>query len=271
MNHGSVHLVASDLDDTFLTWPHDISATNAAAVREAADAGLPIIFATGRPLRWLEHITPILAAQPIVIVSNGAAVINVCTGEHLHSWALPMDVVAHVCHDLRAALPKVQFGIEYGTHFAAESGFERNAPVKELLQSSNLDVLLADPAPAMKLLVKHIGVPTDRLAELAGPIIDQRLTMTVSWMSDDGMLEIAAPGVSKRHALEVVAADLGIDPADIAAFGDMPNDLEMLQWVGHPHVMPNAHPSLLAAGLPVLTPPSEDAVGRKIREYVAAR
>jgi phosphoserine phosphatase len=36
-----------------------------------------------------------------------------------------------------------------------------------------------------------------------------------------------------------------VDAADVVAFGDMPNDLEMLRWAGHGVAMGNAHPALL--------------------------
>ena len=36
----------------------------------------------------------------------------------------------------------------------------------------------------------------------------------------------------------------GISREDIIAFGDMPNDLEMLEWAGCGVAMGNAHPAL---------------------------
>ena len=45
--------------------------------------------------------------------------------------------------------------------------------------------------------------------------------------------------------LAEVARDLEVDAADVVAFGDMPNDLEMLVWAGHGVAMGNAHPALL--------------------------
>jgi hypothetical protein len=52
-----------------------------------------------------------------------------------------------------------------------------------------------------------------------------------------------APGVSKGHALQLVLDELAIDTADCLAFGDGQNDIELLQTVGHPRVMANAHPA----------------------------
>jgi hydroxymethylpyrimidine pyrophosphatase-like HAD family hydrolase len=56
-----------------------------------------------------------------------------------------------------------------------------------------------------------------------------------------------APGVSKGHALQLVLDELAIDTADCLAFGDGQNDIELLQTVGHPRVMANAHPLGIAA------------------------
>jgi hydroxymethylpyrimidine pyrophosphatase-like HAD family hydrolase len=42
-----------------------------------------------------------------------------------------------------------------------------------------------------------------------------------------------------------VARRLEVAAADVVAFGDMPNDLEMLRWAGHGVAMGNAHPALL--------------------------
>jgi hydroxymethylpyrimidine pyrophosphatase-like HAD family hydrolase len=61
--------------------------------------------------------------------------------------------------------------------------------------------------------------------------------------SADNCLEVMAPGVSKGHALQLVLDELAIDTADCLAFGDGQNDIELLQTVGHPRVMANAHPA----------------------------
>jgi hydroxymethylpyrimidine pyrophosphatase-like HAD family hydrolase len=45
----------------------------------------------------------------------------------------------------------------------------------------------------------------------------------------------------------VVAEALGVDPAEVLVFGDMPNDLPMFAWAGWSRVaVANAHPTVLA-------------------------
>ena len=63
------------------------------------------------------------------------------------------------------------------------------------------------------------------------------------------MLELSLPGVNKAVTLAEYAKSLGIDAADVVAFGDMPNDIEMLRWAGHGYGMASGHPeAILAAG-----------------------
>ena len=59
--------------------------------------------------------------------------------------------------------------------------------------------------------------------------------------------------MDKGTGLAVVAEAVGVDPADVLVFGDMPNDLPMFAWAGWSRVaVANAHPSLLAVADEVL-------------------
>lgn len=53
--------------------------------------------------------------------------------------------------------------------------------------------------------------------------------------------------MDKATGLSVVAQSLGVDPAEVLVFGDMPNDLPMFEWAGWGRVaVANAHPQLRA-------------------------
>ena len=75
--------------------------------------------------------------------------------------------------------------------------------------------------------------------------------VTTTWSSTFALVEISAAGVTKATTLARVAAEIGIGAADVVAFGDMPNDLPMLEWAGTSYAMANAHESVrdLAAHL----------------------
>ena len=57
-----------------------------------------------------------------------------------------------------------------------------------------------------------------------------------------GAIDIVNPEVNKATALAFMADQLHIAPEDIMAFGDGLNDLEMLEYVGHPVAMTNSDP-----------------------------
>jgi hydroxymethylpyrimidine pyrophosphatase-like HAD family hydrolase len=58
------------------------------------------------------------------------------------------------------------------------------------------------------------------------------------------LLEIGAPGVSKRTAIQTLAADLRISAEDCVAAGDAENDLEMLAWAGVALTVASATPEV---------------------------
>jgi hypothetical protein len=73
--------------------------------------------------------------------------------------------------------------------------------------------------------------------------------------------------VDKGTGLAVVAAALGIEPADVLVFGDMPNDVPMLRWAGHGVAMANAHPDALAAADEVTASHAEDGVAQVLERW----
>jgi hydroxymethylpyrimidine pyrophosphatase-like HAD family hydrolase len=60
------------------------------------------------------------------------------------------------------------------------------------------------------------------------------------------LVEISAAGVTKAYALAALCEEIGVDPTRVVAFGDMPNDIPMLEWAGHAVAVANAHPDVIA-------------------------
>ena len=61
----------------------------------------------------------------------------------------------------------------------------------------------------------------------------------------------------------------GIDPSDVLAFGDRPNDLAMLQWAGHSVAVANAHPEVLGVADEVTASNDEGGVARVLERLLA--
>ena len=255
-------LIVTDLDGTFVDINGAVSEVNRAALELAADRGVPVVVATGRPSRWLSVLDDLPGIHPEVVVSNGAGIFHLGQRRHTAVFGLDPLVAVAVAADLREAIPGLNFALEWGEHFGSEPGLRQErgdwlvvAPLEELAQR---------PEPVLKLLAFHDLHGSDELAERARDVVGDRLTMTHSHLGEYGLLEISAPGVTKASGLTALCLLLGIESAQVAAFGDMPNDLPMLAWAGSGYAIAQGHPLLLTSGFAQTDGPQDEAVGRMI-------
>ena len=119
------------------------------------------------------------------------------------------------------------------------------------------------------MLVQSQAVMPDDLLDLVRTEVGDTLTATHSQTRDFGLVEISAAGVTKASMLRRYCARLGIDRGQVAGFGDMPNDVDMLSWAGMPHVVANAHPAVRALEFPVVPGNHESGVGRTILGWLS--
>ena len=96
------------------------------------------------------------------------------------------------------------------------------------------------------LLIRNTDYSAPELYELVAPHIDPELAH-LTYSMQEGILEVAAPNVTKRRGVEWLAEHTGVAQQETIAFGDMPNDIEMLRWAGCGVAMENAHPEVKAA------------------------
>jgi Cof subfamily protein (haloacid dehalogenase superfamily) len=277
-HHAEAHadvpaLVACDLDGTFLSPDGTVSELNARAVRLAQEAGIPVVFATGRPVRWLDVIADLPGAHPIVIASNGAVLYDLGTRQALDRLCLDPAVALSAVACIREHVPDAAFAFESGTHFGYEPAYRtwvpdtgedptlRRGPVEEL----------AHQVSAVKMLVQSATLGDDALLARVQSCVGSTLTATCSTGRGYGLVEVSGDGVDKASMLARTCARLGVPARRVAAFGDMPNDVSMLSWVGMPRVVANAHPALLALGFPVVPANHDSGVGSTILDWLAAR
>lgn len=235
----------------------------------AAERGIPTVFATGRPIRWLDPILALEGLHPLVIASNGAMLYDVDADEIRERSVIDPEVAAAVTAELREVIPQVVFGVEQGRRFGREAGYALPVGADEAAFTGPLEELLG-AGEAVKLLVKHEAMSCEELAEAAASVVGDRLTITHSSDPGVGLLEVSAPGVSKASLLADYCGRLGIDATDVAAFGDQPNDLAMLAWAGHPHVMAESHPLLHRLGAASGGTNADSGVGRTLLRWLEA-
>jgi hypothetical protein len=260
-------LIATDLDGTLVRDDHTISPRTIAAVRRVMDRDVEVVFVTGRPPRKMTGIIESFGGYGTAICSNGAIVYDPHTGQCAAGRFIAPEIVAEAARLLRALIPGIGIAVEYAHELAADPWYEPwewDADVTVRRESD--ETLFSRPAP--KLLGRHPTLSPDELVDLAAP----KLSGLVSVYHSNGsrLLEAIAPGVSKAAALAALAEQRDISAAEVAAFGDMPNDLPMLAWAGRSYAVANAHSSVLAAVDEVIGSNDEDAVAQVLDRYFPA-
>jgi hydroxymethylpyrimidine pyrophosphatase-like HAD family hydrolase len=253
-------LVATDLDGTLVRRDGSVSSYTRQVLAALDLRGIPVIFVTGRPLRWATPVFEHVGSHGLAIVSNGAMVWDVA--EHLPRMTRAMEgaVALEVAERIRAAVPGSMFGAERADGFVTEAGYptglETGATAASLSELTD--------RPMLKLLGLHPDLEPDdywRRAEAAAGDL-----ATVTHSSRRALLEISAHGVTKASTLAEVCATLGVEAPDVIAFGDMPNDLAMLTWAGHSYAMADAHPAVVACAGHLAPSHEEDGVARVLAE-----
>ncbi|GAB3077315.1 HAD-IIB family hydrolase [Nocardioides zeae] len=258
-------LVATDLDGTLLGADGRVSdRTRAVLVALEEEHDVPVVFVTGRPVRWMDELWTDVGGHGLAICSNGGIIFDVANREVRDAFPLTPPVLLDVAARVRSAVPGSMFALETLTGFAHEpdwlprpgGGRPHRGPEPVV---APLDALVADDAPAcVKLLARHDEAdPEDYWRTLDTVVGD---LATVTWSSTGALVEISARGVTKATTLATLCAELGVDAADVVAFGDMPNDVPMLSWVGRSWAMADAHPDVVAAADAVAGRHDEDGV-----------
>ncbi|MER5447826.1 HAD hydrolase family protein [Streptomyces sp. NPDC002766] len=270
-------LIATDLDGTLLRDDKSVSPRTVAALAAAEEAGVEVFFVTGRPARWMDVVSDHVHGHGLAICGNGAAVVDLHGGPGAHRFVKVRDLARENALDavrlLREAAPGTVYAIEQTYGFHQEPDYpklhmeipDELAPAEDLLAPDGPGAA----EPVLKILAYHPTLDPDGFLTTARLAIGDRANVTRS--SPSALLEISGPGVSKASTLALCCAERGISPEEVVAFGDMPNDVEMLTWAGQSYAMGNAHPDVIAAASGRTVANNDDGVAVVIERMLAQR
>jgi HAD superfamily hydrolase (TIGR01484 family) len=258
-------LVATDVDGTLLDPTERVSPRTLAVLDRAAAAGVGLVLVTGRPPRWIPPVVAQVGVVGLTVCANGAVVYDAAADRVVSARTLDAATLADLAAVVSAVLPQAGLAVEL-VHpvpsFVAEPSY-RHAWVgsdHEIRPRAELVI-----RPAVKLLVRDPRVHSEEIVAALAPAVGSSVDLTFS--HPGGLVEISAPGVTKAVGLAEVAAAVGVAATDVIAFGDMPNDLEMLRWVGHGVAMGNAHPALQDVADEVTATNAEDGVALVLERW----
>jgi hypothetical protein len=263
----TTRMIASDLDGTLLGPDDQPSRRTLAALRAAEEAGWVVVLATGRPPRFVDLAVEALGVHGPAVTNNGATVYDPVERRIVSEVELSLALSLEIVDRLRGIEPDLVFAADWGMELAAEQAW-----IDHTMWPVPADTIIGPPeqfltGPVAKLLVFSPSTGSDELAHRTRGLLHDLAEVTSS--TGSGVIEITAHGVSKGSALARVARDLGIDPSEVVAFGDMPNDTQMLQWAGLGVAMGNAHPDVKQAADEVTATNVEDGVALVVERLLA--
>ena len=243
---GLPKLIATDLDGTLVRSDNTVSAYTHEVLDRVRAAGIPIVGATGRGPRLTELTRNDIRAADYLVLAGGGRVVDQTDPAGpvvLRDERLPGPVLAELLTTLEAEVGPLTVMVEaMDSHDAPLWGdFDPSWPYPDRFeQRCRADCVASDVIKAFARTADH---DVDALVAAARKVIPE--SMASLTQAGLGFVEICPPGVDKASGLAVVAQALGVDPAEVLVFGDMPNDLPMFAWAGWGRVaVSNAHPTV---------------------------
>lgn len=270
-------ILAMDLDGTALgADPGQFAPDVLEAAQEAAEQGVTVVFATGRPAT---HLPPAVHKGSLpwlryLVLNDGSLILDRQTEKTL--WCEPvsetaLDGVAQVSEHFGVAVEYIDAA---GCYHVPEQW---------------LQVILAQPEVSVfhkevlrKSAVLFVGgasqFASDRILKINMPWVPPQQWQAVCTALEQagvmpmacapGALEITSPKAGKRAAVQFLAEQLDLTLADVMALGDSGNDLELLQSAGFGVAMENAPESIRAAADAVTAPNYESGAAKAIRKWL---
>ena len=233
-------LVALDIDGTVVDRNGYLPTTVAEAVALIVRAGVPVVLSTGRSWHGTQQVFDQLGLPPgPTVCSNGAVIVRYP----------PQEIIKAITFDPRPVISRVE-DFAPGTLIAVEE-IGRGYRLNERFPGDDLtgELIIEDAEqlssrPVTRVIVRDFTRSEEDFLALASHLGMHGVTYFVGWGS---WLDIAPDGVNKATALAEVAAGFGVPAADVLAFGDGRNDIEMLRWAGRGVAMGDAPDEVKAA------------------------
>ncbi|WP_446741902.1 Cof-type HAD-IIB family hydrolase [Silvibacterium acidisoli] len=283
----AIRLIAIDIDGTLLPASGSVmSERTCRALREAQEAGIEIVIATGRRQAYAAPIIEPaeLRSETVMITSNGT-VTRTLGGERIDRFFLDVETCRELCPVLRefGGLTVFTFDREGRGELVLESAEKLSGRISLWVEANRAAIEEFQPLErafdsgeeaVQGMLCGDIA--TMRQAEdalMTGGYADRIETHRTEYpLRELAILDILPPGCSKGAALRRLSESLGIQPEEVMAIGDNFNDVEMLLFAGNPVVMANGAPEVVQMaidrGWQIAPNNSEDGVAQVLESVI---
>lgn len=263
-------VLALDIDGTLTNSEKKITERTRTAIRNAAQHGVKIVIASGRPVQGIWGYAEQLDLKELdgyILSFNGGRLISCRTGEIIHDVKLPLQY-----------LPEIyELSKQYGVNLMSYEGDNliTEEPEDEFLaieaRINGLGIRKVDNLseyidfPINKCLMLGEGDYLAKVEKKVYAALSDRLDV---YRSEPFFLEILPKGVDKAKALEGLLDKLGCDRTELMACGDGYNDLTMIRYAGMGVAMANARDEVKAEADYVTLSNDEDGVAAAIEKFI---
>jgi hypothetical protein len=263
-----IKLIACDLDGTLLPPDKILPAETFELINELYALGITFAPASGRQLPNLKKLfAPVLDKIAIIAENGGLA----WKGDKvLYSNPTKGSDVLRALNIIRAESDLFPV-LSCADCAYYESDDNRFVQTLKRSYSSEKRVDNLDEI-ALKYQVIKISVYDPLVsAEHGGKILPEKIVGLRTMVSGYDWLDVSEASANKGNAMLALAASLGVERGQIAAFGDHMNDYEMLALSGYPYVTDNAFPPLKERVGEVIPSNADFGVIQKLKQIIACR
>lgn len=269
-----IKVLCTDIDGTLLDSRRELSDRTIASIKRVKDE-VPFILASSRmpaAMRHLQHQLDI-PGHPLICY-NGGYVIRYNDTDKLHVFDT-VTISLPVCEEIIALTngTSLHISLYHADEWYAPQADQwteresRITKVSPVVRSSAS--VIADWSSEGKGAHKIMCMgPEEEIQQLEDILSVRHASNVHAYRSKSTYLEISPRAISKASAMALVVKQLyNLSPADVMAFGDNYNDIEMLSSAGWGVAVENARPEVRAVASEITSSNILDGVAETIDRY----
>lgn len=262
-------LLVLDLDGTLTNSKKEITRHTKETLIKAQEAGLKVVFASGRPTYGVAPLANELELQKYegyILAYNGGEIIDWKTRELMYEKQLDSDLLPYLYRCAKENdFAIVTYENEYVLTEKPDDEYVLKEALLNVMKIKKVDNFLeAVKHPITKCLI--VGEPS-RLALLEKEMYEKLKDRMGVFRSEPYFLELVPKGIDKAQSLSVLLEEIGMTKNEMIAIGDGFNDLSMIQYAGLGIAMENAQDVVKQAADFITLSNEEDGVAYAVEKF----
>ena len=264
-------MIALDLDGTLTNSQKRVSERNKEALKKAAELGVHIVLASGRPLVGIRPVAEMVGLKEIggyMLAYNGAHIVDGVTGETIMENFIPEEYYRDIAKygSMYEDVTIVTYNHEGAITLDDMNSYALlEAKINKVALQKVPDLCKALDGPVCKFL--FVGEHS-HLREIEKLIKEKYGDKLNVFFSETYFLEIVPPRIEKAASLKKLMEKFGIDRTELIACGDGMNDITMIDYAGLGVAMENAQDALRSRADYITDTNDNDGVAEVIEKFI---